>query len=107
MSSRYGWRSFQQAVEDAHPLEGQGAHRRMVRFLLRALLVVISLRPGAERERAVCPFVEGLALKFRTSTPHVHPLRVSAGCFERSDAGKALQIRGRFKSLAAGCHVRH
>jgi hypothetical protein len=54
------------AIEDTDPGEGQGAHRRLVRFALVALLLVRDLGPKGMPDRFCGPFHERLSEACRT-----------------------------------------
>jgi hypothetical protein len=82
------------AVEDADPFEGQGAHRRLVRFPLVALLLVIDLCPEGMPDRFCGPFHERLAEERRTLQAPVDPGFLATAFRDRCDARIFLEFRG-------------
>src|SRR5215469_12105354 len=81
---------FPTTVKDAHPFERQSAYGDVMWLAASLLLVVVGFGPLALGNRASRPFMKGLAQKFRTGPPEMHPWGVAAGFFHRRDPAKAL-----------------
>jgi hypothetical protein len=82
------------AREDTDPFEGQGSHRRLVRFALVALLLVIDLGPEGMPDRFRGPCHERLSEERRTLQAPVHPGFLATAFRERCDPGLFLEFLG-------------
>ena len=82
------------ALEDADRFEGQGAHRRLVRFPLVALLLVIDLCPKGMPDGFCGPFHERLSEERRTLPTPVHPGFLATAFRDRCDARLFLEFLG-------------
>src|SRR6185436_1437486 len=82
------------AKDDADPFVGQCPHRCVVRLVLGALLLVVSLSPFALAKRLAGKFVEGLAQELGAGPTEMSPLDFAAGCLDGSDPTVALHLIG-------------
>jgi hypothetical protein len=82
------------AIEDTDPCEGQGSHRRLVRFALVALLLVIDLCPAGMPDRFRGPCHERLSEERRTLQAPVPPGFLATAFRDRCDARLFLECRG-------------
>src|SRR5216684_2432813 len=82
------------ARENADPLECQGAHGRLVRLALVALLLVIDLCPEGMPDRFRGPFHERLAEERRTLPTPVHPGFLATAFRDWCNACVFLELRG-------------
>ena len=82
-------------IEDADPFEGQGAHGRLVRLALVALLLVIDLRPEGMPRGFRRPLHERLAQERRTLEAPVDPGFLATAFRDRRDTRIFLEFLGR------------
>ena len=82
-------------IEDADPFEGQGAHGRLMRLALVALLLVIDLRPEGMPRRFRRPLHERLAQERRALEAPVHPGFLATAFRDRGDTRIFLEFCGR------------
>src|SRR6476620_5596314 len=88
------------AVQDAQPLEGQGAKRCLVRTALVALLSIERAGPVGPGDRLSGPFDKGLAQKRRALPAPMDPALVATALSDRCDARILLKIGRASKALA-------
>ena len=81
-------------IEDADPFEGQGAHGRLVRLALVALLLVIDLCPEGMPDGFRGPLHERLSQERRTLEAPVHPGFLATAFRDRCDARIFLEFLG-------------
>src|SRR5208282_5880963 len=93
-------------VEDATPLEGQGAHGGMMTLAAIPLLLIVSLGPGRLGDGATGELVQGLAEKPRTSPTPVDPAALAAALGDGSDARELLHLDRAGEALAVGAEGR-
>lgn len=71
----------------------------MVIPAVRAELQVVGFGPGRPEARESRELMKGLAQKFGTSQPPVHPFRLAAVHSDRSDSREALDVGGTLISI--------
>ena len=82
-------------LEEAKPFEGQGAHGRLVRLALIALLLGVDLRLEGMPERGRGPFHARVSEARRTRPAPVPPGFFAAACRHRCDTRIFLEFRSR------------
>ena len=88
------------AIEEAAPCAGQGAHSRLVRFPLVALLLGIDLCPEGMPEGFCGPCHERLSEERRTLQTPVPPGFLATACRDRGDARLFLACLGGGEAFA-------
>jgi len=88
------------AVQDADPLEGQGAEGSLVAGAASSVRLVEGFRPEGAGDGLGGPLHEGLPDEFAAAIAPVHPSLVAAALHDRSDAGALLERRGCREAVA-------